>query len=335
MMLALTLVASSTAMVPTPPGRWARDVKQWTRPAVWAPPDVQPAVKEILGMKPAASDSHIAALKAEGEQVVAHRADIAEAMAAAHAVRIAALKAEGEQVVARRVEIAEAMTAAVEQVTFSEEVVTAAVMEEEEEVFTVAIMEEEQKAEVRASDFAKAQQRISTLEGGLWAESIKNRHLIRQLSETASEISTLSARVSAFDRMSPLSLLMFGLRRDLCHQSKTPGARLFRSISTACTRKTQPVRAHLRDVCVMAGISMRMYAGAVSYLAAASASTIISLQAKLYTRYFSTFPNDLVLLPNADSRHVPRGWKHDPKRWRSTSVMEQESASRLVLESDW
>ena len=226
MMLALTLVASSTAMVPTPPGRWARDVKQWTRPAVWAPPDVQPAVKEILGMKPAASDSHIAALKAEGEQVIARRAEIAEAMAAAHAVRIAALKAEGEQVVARRVEIAEAM----------------------------------------------------------------------------------SARVSASDRMSPLSLLMFGLRRDLCHLSKTPGARLFRSISAACTRKTQPVRAHLRDVCVMAGISMRMYAGAVSYLAAASASTIISLQAQLYTRYFSTFPNDLVLLPNADSRHVPRGW---------------------------
>lgn len=185
---------------------------------------------------------------------------------------------------------------------------------------------------------AKVEQRVSTLEGGLWAEMKKTNHLSRQLEHSNAEKSALSARLTSFDQMSPFDLLIYGLRRDISGLLQKPGGRRLVAMATPFTHMTQAARAHLHTVGVIAGVALRLHANALSYFAAASTCTFVSLQAQLYLRFYSIFPDDLVILPNAGiskREAVPRYWKHDPNRWQSASLTQHQLASRLILESDW
>lgn len=183
---------------------------------------------------------------------------------------------------------------------------------------------------------AKVEQRVSTLEGGLWAEMKKTNHLSRQLEHSNAEKSVLAARLSSFDRMSPIDLLIYGLRRDISGPLQKPGGRHLLAMATPATHMTQAARAYLHAVGVISGVALTLHASALSYFAAMSTSTFANLQAQLYLRFFSIFPDDLVILPKAGKREVvPRYWKHDPNRWQSTSRTQHQMASRLVLESDW
>ena len=49
---------------------------------------------------------------------------------------------------------------------------------------------------------AQAEQRVSVLEGGLWAESLKTLHLKRQVEESKSEASYLAAYAASFEKKS-------------------------------------------------------------------------------------------------------------------------------------